>query len=115
MSDDWKTRTWALFDLRDRATHYDELWIEGGTPFALDFLYWAGVIPKDVNWKRKNSVPKKFLDGGAIPAGYLAEVAASWDEDGWSSAESFCDMLAFEVTGTPQSNVLLETMSELGR
>jgi len=111
----WEDTVYTLDFIRERAEHYDELTIEGGQPFAMDFLYWSHIIPPDVKWRRRNAVPRTSLDPLAIPAGYLAEVAYEWDDDGSAPIHAFVNMLAFECVDSPQNNVVNETMTDLGR
>ncbi len=115
MSSNWSNKTYSLESIRSAANHYDELTIEGGKPFAMDFLYWSGIIPQNVDWKRRNAVPRTSLDPDAIPAGYLAEVAYEWDDDGSAPIHAFVNMLAFECLDTRQNSVVNETMTDLGR
>lgn len=113
---DWKTETYSLGYLESKATLFD--YINGGVyddRFGmLNFLKWAGVVPVDVDWKRRNAIPQTSMDANAIPAMYLAEVALEWDDDGVTDAFAFVDMLRAEVSGTPENAIVSETMQELG-
>lgn len=114
---EWEKKTVSLDYLRAKATEYDDeyYWTEYGDVTMVTFLRWCHVIPIDVKWKRKNAQPRTELDALAIPAGYLAEVAYEWDQDGPSRAGEFIDSLEFEISGTARNHLLNETMAELGR
>lgn len=114
---DWTKESYSLEYLRERAEMYD--WLEElagdyANHNMLQFLVYAEVIPGDVVWKRGNALPRTSLDGKAIPAVYLAEVAFDYDKDGFSDAVDFIRVLEFEVTGTAANDALSEVMSELG-
>lgn len=115
---DWTTETYSLDYLRERAEQWDwgiELSGDYSNASMLRFLVWSEVIPTEVEWRRGNSIPRTNLNGKAIPAGYLAEVAFDYDKDGWSSADDFIKMLEFEVSGTKDNEAVSEVMAELGR
>lgn len=112
----WVEDTYSLAELREKADNYQ--WfidLSGELPRAMDFLYAEHVIPDGVKWRRRNAVPRTSLDADAIPAGYLAEVAYEWDDDGPAPIHAFLNMLAFECLETPQNSVVNETMTDLGR
>lgn len=114
---DWKTKTWSIAYLSHAAwvwdRHVEAEYYKAGLSM-ITFLKWAGVIPLNVEWRRRNAIPQTSINGEAIPGGYLAEVAYEWDDDGVTTARQFTDMLKAEIAGTPENEVISETMQELG-
>ena len=80
----------------------------------VEWLQSFGVIPEGVEFRRRNAIPKT-INPEAIPAGYLAEVALSWDDEGFTSSEAFLFMLQAETNGTSQHDSISETLESLGR
>ena len=103
---DWTKDTYSLDWLTDKAITYSDM------PLAMDFLREVGVVRGP--WGRRNALPRTSLDAQAIPAGYLAEVALTWDDDGESSPVDFVSALAFEVNGTTENDMVGEVLSSLG-
>lgn len=81
---------------------------------AVEWLQEIGVIPAGVEFKRRNAIPKT-VDASAIPAGYLAEVALSWDDDGKTSPEAFLYALEPELRGSVKQQNVSETLESLGK
>lgn len=107
-SSDWKTRKVSLSWLRMRATSLN------GLDSAMAFLKEVGVVPREVEWRRRNRLPSVNTPADAIPAQYLAEVALDWDDMGPSKPSEFVHALSFEVAGTPQRDAVAEVLSALG-
>lgn len=115
---DWTKEMVPFSLLKEMAQEWDwGVFLSGSedTATMVNFLKFSGVVPKDVNWNRKNSLPRTSLDKNAIPAGYLAEVAHEWDGDGYSQASDFVSALEFEVAGTRKNDMVSEVMEELGK
>lgn len=88
-----------------------------GFPLKLPMLTWLriiGVVPMMLEWRRSNRLPNTNLDPDKIPAGYLAEVAYEWDQDGRTTPAEFIEALAFEVNGTASKNQVASVLRELG-
>lgn len=105
---DWKIKTYNIVELSTLAFY-------SAATTAMGFLYEQDIIPDDVIWKRGNSIPRTNISGAAIPAGYLAEVAFSWDKNGPSDPLEFTDALRAEIAGTETNGIIAETLGELGR
>ncbi len=105
--DNWTGQTYGLDWLNEQANAHHSL------PYAMDFLREIGVVRGP--WRRANALPRTSLDRQAIPAGYLAEVAYTWDRDGESSPTDFVSALEFEVDGTDKNDLVGEVLSSLGR
>ena len=112
-SHEWISKTHKLDILREKSRAYDIAHKASDDGSAFDFLKYAGVVPMNMAWTRKNAIPRTNLNPDALPSGYLAEVAFEWDSDGTTSAGEFLDMLEFEVRGTPSNKRLSEVMEEL--
>lgn len=115
---DWTKETVPYALLKEKAEKWDwGVWMSEDYENAtmVNFLKYSGIIPNDVEWNRKNALPRTSLNKDAIPAGYLAEVAHEWDSDGYSEAQDFVKALEFEIAGTAQNALVTETMEELGR
>ncbi len=104
---DWTGQTYELDWLTEQANKHAAL------PCAMDFLREIGVVRGP--WRRANALPRTSLDRQAIPAGYLAEVAYTWDRDGDSSPTYFVSALEFEVDGTTKNDMVGEVLSSLGK
>lgn len=106
--EDWKTETFGYNWLRKQAAdrpHMDS---------AMAFLQAVGVVPADVEYRRRTRVVSNSLSPEAIPALYLAEFANDWDAIGPSSPDYFVAALEFECAGSTKQDVVSETLSELG-
>lgn len=108
---DWTRRNISLPFIREKAHEWDSNHDSG----MMDFMRWAGLVPRDTVFTRRNSLPRTSLDPNFIPVVYLAEVANEWDEDGYSTAVDFVDAIEFEVSGTNKNTLVSEVMGELGK
>lgn len=106
VKDSWTKETYDLDWLAKKAK-------TSSTGCAMDFLRQIGVVRGP--WGRRNAIPRTSLDRTAIPAGYLAEVALGWDDDGPSHAEDFVSALEFEVGSTDKGDMVGEVLSSLGK
>ncbi len=103
---DWTKETYGLDWLKEQAKF-------GTVSLTMDWLREIGVVRGP--WGRRNALPRTALDASAIPAGYLAEVALSWDDDGLSHPSDFVSALEFEINGTDKNDVVGEVLSSLGK
>lgn len=106
---DWTEKTYSLRMLQLVSQDDDQI-----KP-AIDWLKHIGVIPKDVDWKRRNALTKTSLDPEKIKASYLAELAYDWDQDGPTTPGEFVEALEFEVAGTEKNASVSEVTGNLGR
>lgn len=105
---DWKTQTYRLSWLKMQAARHPYL------SNAMAFLRVVGVVPEDVEFTRRNALPNTCLPAHAIPAQYLAEVANDWDALGPATPSEFINAISFECAGTPQRDVVAQTLAALG-
>jgi hypothetical protein len=68
----------------------------------------------DVEWKRKNRLPRFNLERSSIPAEYLAELAYEFDSDGLYHPKDFIEWMEYEVQGADR-DVIFRVLSSLGR
>lgn len=101
MKPEWMSTTFSLAQLREMARPFGHL------TNITSWLYRIRVMP-DVRVRAMN--PKADLDPNAIPAGYLASVAAEWDDLGPSSPKQFLDALECETRGAKR-DVVIEALS----
>lgn len=104
MKPEWMSMTFSLAHLREMARPFGHL------TNVTSWLYRIGVMP-DVQVRAMN--PRVELDPDAIPADYLASVAAEWDEMGPSSPKQFLDALECETRGSKR-DVIVEALSLAG-
>ena len=72
-------------------------------------------MPEDVLTLAVERHPRLNLNPDAIPMGYLAGVAYEWDSWGISSPVEFLDAIELETAGSTRRDVIVETLSALGR
>lgn len=107
-TNDWKTQTYRLSWLKMKAAQH--VYLDN----AMTFLRAIGVVPADVRFTRRNALPNTSLPAHAIPAQYLAEVANDWDDLGPATPSEFINAISFECAGTPQRDIVAQTLAALG-
>jgi hypothetical protein len=104
---EWTQKTYSLAYLRSKETF-------GTFRSVFPWLKGIGIVPLDVSSMRDAQV-KLALDDKNIEAGYLAASAYEWDSWGASRPSEFLDALDLETAGTTRKDVIVETLTMLGR
>lgn len=104
---DWKDKTWSYAYLKENSHMQSDT--------IINWLKAIGIIPAEVKWRRSPMSVYNGLDGNAIKAQSIAELAYEFDILGYGTPEEYVDWIEYEIKGHHKRDSFMAALSMLGR